>query len=729
MDEHDQHDIEPSRVVLIADDDEGLRVMIRAALEQDGWTVEEARDGISACAAFEHIQPDIVLLDVSMPHLDGIGACAKLRTLRGGNRVPVLMVTGLDDDDSVSRAYEAGATDFLSKPFNFKILRQRLHYMYRAKEAAAELQTERDFASAVVDTAGALVLVLDAEGRILRFNRTCQHSSGYVLEEVQHRCPWEILSDKTSADTDRLMFAELIAKKETVHYEGTWIAKDGTARTMTWSNALLTNDKGEVENVVYTGLDITDINEAKEKARFLASYDPLTGLPNRRLVVDRIDQAISATVAGDCGQLAVLFIDLDRFKDINATLGRSAGDAVIKGVAERLAKSLRLSDVLARSTASLRGELGRLGGDQFTVLITGVADANETASIIERLQRALNRPFKIEGGEYSLTATLGATLCPTDGTETESLLRNAESAMRAAREQQRGTYHFYSPAMHNSVSERVTLESELRQAIDRGQLVLHYQPKVAADTRRITGAEALVRWQHPSRGLMPPAKFIHIAEDSGLIVPLGEWVLRAACEEVTNWLEAGIRPVPVAVNLSSAQFRTDNLLGTVVSILNGSSLDPTFLAFEITESVIMRDAHEANQILTRLRELGIHTAIDDFGTGYSALAALKALPVDTLKIDRAFVRDLSESHEDMAIVKAVIAMAHGLGLTVVAEGVESDDQAAFLAQEQCDELQGFLVSPPVPAETFSAMIREASDRHETLERRPSKDNLVLSHTR
>jgi diguanylate cyclase (GGDEF)-like protein/PAS domain S-box-containing protein len=712
----DQHDIEPGRVVLIADDDAGLRVMIRAALEQDGWTVEEAQDGLSACAAFESVHPDVVLLDVSMPRLDGFEACAQLRTLPGGDHVPVLMITGMDDEDSVSRAYEVGATDFLSKPFNFKILLQRLHYMYRAKMAATELQAERDFASAVVDTAGALVLVLDAEGRILRFNRACQLASGYALEEVKHRHAWEILSDEASADTNRLLLEKLIADKETVHYEGTLRAKDGSTRAVTWSNALLTNDKGEVQNVVCTGLDVTDINEAKERARFLTSYDPLTGLPNRQLIGDRIDQAISASEARNCGQLAVLFIDLDRFKDINATLGRSAGDAVIRSVVERLTQSLRLSDVLSRSATSLRGELGRLGGDQFTVLVTGVVGANDVAGIIERLQRTFHRPFKIEGVDYSVTASFGATLCPTDGNEAESLLRNAESAMYAAREQQRGTYHFYSPSMHKGVSERVTLESELRLAIDRGQLVLHYQPKVAADTRRITGAEALVRWQHPSRGLIPAADFVHIAEESGLVVSLGEWVIRAASEQIANWQEAGTRPLPVSVNVSSAQFRTDSLLGTVISVLNESSLDPTYLALEITESVIMRDAHEATQILERLRELGIHTTIDDFGTGYSTLSALKDLRVNTLKLDRAFVRDLPESREDKEIVKAVIAMAHGLGLTVAAEGVESDDQAACLTQVRCDELQGTLFGPPVPAEAFSATIREQDDRHETLER-------------
>ena len=284
------------------------------------------RNGQAACVEFERVHPDIVLLDVSMPVLDGFDACAKLRTLRGGAHIPVLMVTGLDDQDSISRAYEVGATDFLPKPFNFKILRQRLQYMYRGKQAATALQTERDFASAVVETAGALVLVLDQGGRILRFNRKCQLTSGYSPEEVKHQHVWEILSDKASVDTDRFMFKKLLTEKGTVHYEGTWLAKDGTTRDVTWSNALLMNDNGQVENVVCTGLDITEQNSAKEEARFLASYDPLTGLPNRRLIVDRIEQAISASEPEDSGQLAVLFIDLDRFKDINATLGRGRAD-------------------------------------------------------------------------------------------------------------------------------------------------------------------------------------------------------------------------------------------------------------------------------------------------------------------------------------------------------------------------------------------------------------------
>ena len=424
-------------------------------------------------------------------------------------------------------------------------------------------------------------------------------------------------------------------------------------------------------------------------------------------MAERVGQAIVAADEG-CQQLAVLFLDLDRFKYVNATLGHAVGDQLLKGVAERLAKSLRLSDVLARHRQGLRTELGRLAGDDFTVLLTGVSHAKEVAGIIERLQGALHRPFKLEEQEYMVTASVGATLYPADQTDSEGLLRNAESAMCASRDERRGGYHFYSAAMHTSVSRRFSMESELRHAIERGELVLHYQPKVSVETRAIVGAEALVRWQHPSRGLLPPATFIEVAEETGLIVPLGEWVLREACNQVMSWTEKGLRPVPVAVNLSSAQFHLDDLLARIVLILNETAMDTDFLAIEVTESVIMRDARQASELLSRLNELGVQVAIDDFGTGYSSLSSLKDLPVHNLKIDRAFIEDLAESPKDVAVTRAIIAIGHGLGLTVVAEGVESEEQFAILREEKCDEIQGFLISPPVPGDQFTSWL---SDRH------------------
>jgi diguanylate cyclase (GGDEF)-like protein/PAS domain S-box-containing protein len=693
------------RTVLVVDDDATIRRIIRRALEKDDWAVEEADNGLAAGAAVERCRPDLVLLDVEMPELNGYDTCARLRTLPGGEKLPILMITGRDDKQSIAEAYRTGATDFLSKPFDYTVLRQRVQYMYRASQALGQLQSERDFVSATFDASAALVLSLDADGRILRFNPSCERASGLSLKDVQHRFFWDIFSDAEEGEQERLMFERLVCERNTKHNEGSWTATDGTRREIAWSNAVCVGSDGKLEQVVCTGLDITERNQAQDEVRFLASYDPLTGLPNRRLMLERVDQAIAAADA-DGQQLAVLLLDLDRFTHVNATVGHAVGDLLLRDVSQRLSKSLRLSDVLARHSRDLRTELGRIGGHEFTVLLTGVSRPKEVVGVIERLQRGLDRPFRCEEREYALTASVGATLYPSDGTDAEGLLRNAESAMEAARRQRPGSYHFYSASMRTSISHRLSLESELRYAIGRGELVLHYQPKVDAATRSLVGAEALVRWQHPDRGLVPPADFIDIAEETGLILPIGEWVLREACTQVMDWLESGLRAVPVAVNLSSAQFHLEDLLGQMVSVLNDTGMDPRYLGIEVTESMIMRDAGEAHAILDRLKMLGVRVAIDDFGTGYSALSAIKTLPFHDLKIDRVFIKDIAEIGEDLAIAKAIITMAHGLGLKVVAEGVESEEQLTILHQEGCDEVQGFLISPAVPSDQFAAMLHD-----------------------
>ena len=700
----------PRRTALVADDDEGLRLLVRLALEDSGWVVEEAEDGASACRAVERLHPDIVLLDVEMPELDGFEACARLRSLPGGKNLPVLMITGMDDQASISRAYEVGATDFLSKPFNLTVLTQRVQYMYRSRQASRALHHEHDFVSMIVGTSAALVVVLDPHGRVIRFNPSCERVSGYSEREAKGRFVWDILSeDPEGNDRERMMFEQLVAERATNDYQGVWTTKEGDTRQIAWSNSVFVNNDGSAENVVYTGLDATDRNQAEERIRFLDSYDPLTGLPNRRLTTERLQEAI-ATADVDGLRLAVIVLDLDRFKHINATLGHGGGDLMLSEVAKRLAKSLRLSDMLSRRVSDIRMELGRIGGDEFTVLLPGVPDANAVVAVIERLQDSLARPIRVEGQEYTIRASVGATLYPDDGVDAESLLSNAESAMNAAREECRGHFHFYSESLHSIVSNRLSIETELRQGIERGELVLHYQPKVLGETGMVCGAEALVRWQHPSQGLLAPDMFIDIAEETGLIVPLGEWVLREACTQVTSWLAAGLRAVPVAVNLSSVQFHLKDLLERVSFILNSTNMDTNYLDLEITESTIMRNTSDARQVISRLNELGVKVAIDDFGTGYSALGSLKSLPFHSLKIDRTFVKDLAEGSSDVAITQAIITMAHGLGLTVVAEGVETQQQLDILRGQKCDEIQGFLISRPVPAEEFTAMLRDGNVR-------------------
>ena len=417
-----------NRAVLVADDHAPTRRLIRAALEPDGWIVEEAADGAQACELVLRLQPDIIMLDVEMPKIDGFQACARLRTQRGSQHTPIMMITVKDDQESISRAYGAGATDFLSKPLKYTILRQRLESMYRAEQDRRNLRSERDFASAVVEHSAALVVILDTTGRVIRFNASCERVSGYSLSDIKGKKPWDVLSNPEDRGGERNAFERLITERGSNGYEGTWTAKDGSRHEITWSNSVLLDSEGAIEHVVCTGLDVTARNRAEERARFLASYDPLTSLPNRRLVTERLDQATAGATAEQ--RLAVLILDLDRFTDVNATWGYSAGDELLKEVSDRLAKSLRLSSVLARHNPELRTELGRLGGDEFVILTTGVREANEVAPLVERLQQTLSRPLRCQDQEFTMTASVGVALYPEDGTDSETLLKNAETAMR-----------------------------------------------------------------------------------------------------------------------------------------------------------------------------------------------------------------------------------------------------------------------------------------------------------
>ena len=692
--------------MVVADDDVNTRLFIRTALEADGWTVHEAVDGAEACDVVERVEPNAVLLDVGMPKMGGFEACTRLRRLRSARHIPVMMLTALDDQESIDQAYDVGATDFISKPFNYRILTQRLRYMYRAEQDARALRNERDFVSAVVDNSAALVVILDPQGRILRFNESCERVSGYSLDDVTGKAFWDVLTDPDARNREQVAFERLVAERSRSHYEGIWTTKDGSQRELAWSNSVLLNPEGDVEHVVCTGLDITERNEAEDKVRFLASYDPLTGLPNRKLVTEQLKEDIAAA---DGRQLAILIVNLDRFKQVNATLGRRGGDMLLVEVADRLAKSLHLSHALTPHNPDFCAKLGRLGGDEFIALLGGVADATEVVAIIERLQCALRRPFKCGDQEFRITASIGAALFPADGVDSETLLANAESATHSARKERRGNCHFYSVAIHSGVSDLLSLEAELSQAVDRGELELYYQPKVLTGSGHLAGAEALVRWNHPSRGLLSPTVFIDVAEDSGLIESIGEWVLRQACHQVTSWLESGLQPVPVAANLSPAQFHGSDLVARIALILNDTALDPRYLGIEVTESAIMRDTQKAHDILCRLEELGVRVSIDDFGTGYSTLSWLKDLSVSQLKIDRAFVVDLASNARDVAITRAIITMAHGLEMTVVAEGVESEAQLAILREEACDEIQGFLIGRPMPCDQFARLLDQRVD--------------------
>ncbi len=435
--------------------------------------------------------------------------------------------------------------------------------------------------------------------------------------------------------------------------------------------------------------------QAEERIRHLAHYDELTGLANRSMFSQRLSHAIAQARRNDT-QLAVLFIDLDRFKNINDTLGHEAGDSVLKEVAGRLHECLRESDTV-----------GRLSGDEFVVLLEGMPQSMHCAEVAQKILTAVARPFALDTQEFHLTASIGISTYPADSEDLQSLLKNADVAMYRAKELGKNNFQFYSSQMNIHTLERLALESDLRRALERNEFVLHYQPKVDIRSGHIIGMEALVRWQHPTKGLIPPMQFIPLAEETGLIVPIGEWVLRTACARNKSWQEQGLPPLCIAVNLSARQFTNEYLVQDVLRVLNETGLDATFLELEITESMVMHDPEHAIELLNKLKAIGISISIDDFGTGYSSLSYLKRFPIDSVKIDRSFIRDLPLDGDDAAITQAIIAMAHGLKLKVIAEGTETGEQLSFLHAHGCDEMQGYYFSKPLPEHDFFLLVQNS----------------------
>ncbi len=437
-----------------------------------------------------------------------------------------------------------------------------------------------------------------------------------------------------------------------------------------------------------------DRKRAEATVEHQAHYDLLTNLPNRTTFKDRLTVALAQT-GRNRKMLAILFVDLDRFKTIVDTLGHTIGDKLLRGVAERLRASLEDGDTLAR-----------MGGDEFVILLPQITRTDRAVRVAQRVLEAIKPPFHFDQHELHLTMSIGITLYPYDGEDADTLLKNADTALYRAKEHGRNNYQLYTPAMNARAFERLALENSLRKALERREFLIHYQPQVHMKTGAIVGTEALLRWQHPDLGLVYPAEFISIAEETGLITPLGEWVIRTACAQNKAWQKAGLPPMTVAVNLSARQFQQLDLVETVARILKETGLEACWLEMEITEGIAMQNADYTNVLLRGLKEMGVKVALDDFGTGYSSLSYLKRFPIDTLKIDQSFVRDLATDPNDAAIANAVIVLAHSLKLLVVAEGVEQPEQENYLRQHQCDISQGFLFSIPLPADALEALVRK-----------------------
>ncbi len=563
------------------------------------------------------------------------------------------------------------------------------------QRAEAAVRAERDFSDAVVETVDSLIVVLDREGRIVRFNRACERVTGYTADEVRGRIARDLFVPPEEREGARAVAAVLHAGGLPVAYENHWLTRAGDRRLIAWSNAALRGLDGRVSHLIGTGIDITERARAEHLLRHHALHDALTGLPNRTLFGDRLEHAVRAATR-DHAPLALLLLDLDHFKDINDALGHPVGDRLLREVAARLGTAIRAADTVAR-----------LGGDEFAVIVPG-ADASGAAHVARTLHQALTAPLVLDDHALHVAASIGGALFPTHGADTDTLLRHADAALYLAKRERRG-YAVYDPAQDRDTLAHVTRTAALRAAIAQGALVLHYQPKVALASGQRRWVEALVRWPHPVEGLIPPDAFIPLAEETGLIDPLTRWVLAEALRQRRVWQQAGY-DVTVEVNMSAVTLRDAAFPDTVAALLRTDDTPPARLRLELTESALMTDPGGAAALLDQLNALGVRSVIDDFGTGYSSLAYLTQLPVDELKIDRSFVRTMAAESASAAIVRATIGLAHSLGLTVVAEGVEDRATWDLLAQLGCDLAQGYYISRPLPAPELLTWLRTASPR-------------------
>ncbi|WP_436394972.1 putative bifunctional diguanylate cyclase/phosphodiesterase [Acidithiobacillus ferriphilus] len=621
--------------LLIVDDKEANVLLLERMLRGAGYaSIASTTVSHAVCELHRKNRYDLILLDLQMPGMDGFRVMECLKAIELDGYLPVLVITAQPEHQL--RALQAGAKDFISKPFDLPEVLMRIRNML--------------------------------EVRLL--HRESKHHCRMLEETVQ----------------------ELRAAESGLRTTKAALSKEKAAL----DEHILQLQQANEHLVVATikAHELTDqIQAAREQMDYTAQHDALTGLPNRLLLQDRLGQAIEAARRQE-RPLAVMFLDLDRFKYVNDSLGHAIGDQLLQSVAQRLKSGLRHSDTISRQ-----------GGDEFIVLLPNIEHVEDAALSADKILAALTPPHRIGEHEFHISVSIGISIYPDDGQDTEILLKSADAAMYYAKENGRNTYKFFEQEMNARVVQRQSIETGLRRALERQEFVLHYQPVIHLLSGKTVGVEALIRWQHPERGILLPEEFVPIAEECGLILPMGRWVLHEACSQAQAWIQAGFPPITVAINTSAFEFRGKNFVENIRATLAETGLAPHFLELEMTETVLMSDSVSTNSVLNALVDMGIKLAIDDFGTGYSSLSYLRQYPVDALKIDQSFVGQMTSSADGAAIVSAVISLGINLKKRTVAEGIETAEQHALLLALHCDEGQGYYFSPPVPAGEFAALLQ------------------------
>jgi diguanylate cyclase (GGDEF)-like protein/PAS domain S-box-containing protein len=693
----------PSKILVVDDTSANLGILVEH-LEEHGYQVLVALSGYEALERLRYVQPDLILLDVMMPGIDGFETSRRIKENERSQDIPIIFMTALTDVDSKVAAFDAGGVDYISKPFQVDELmaRVRTHLALRAGQVRLEQQAARLAAEIsartlaetflqdsevrhrrLFETAADGILVLDCETAVIDdLNMSLADMLGVAPESLKGRHVDELTAFRSMGGAD----AMLKALSQTGHMqwdEWRWKRPDGAE---VWAEVAGTIYRaGDRQLVQCTFRDTRSRHEAEARIRYLALHDALTGLPNRTLLMDRLGQAIGQA-RRDRNQVGLLLLDLDHFKHINDSLGHFVGDGLLEEVARRLRSVLRETDTAAR-----------LGGDEFVVAAAGLEGPADAEALARRIIEALAPNCVIDGHELHISTSIGVSLYPTDGDSAAALLRAADTAMYQAKKNGRGDFRLFTPDMSVAAERWHRLSNDLRGACERGELVIEYQPQLMADNTTINALEALLRWRHPTEGVISPELFIPLLEEQGGIIDVGRWVLRTACAQNAAWQAQGLPKVRVAVNLSAKQFYNGDILEAVRDALEISGLEPHWLELELTESLTLDGSETTLRIMHQLKALGVHLALDDFGTGWSSLSYLRQFPLDRLKIDRSFVRDLVGDASTGAIVDCILDLARSLNLHCVAEGVETHEQLARLRIGHCPEVQGFLFSAAVPA--------------------------------
>jgi diguanylate cyclase (GGDEF)-like protein/PAS domain S-box-containing protein len=690
----------PQTVLLIHDDIGKAKVVKDALLNSlDGFFVvkwvELCSEGLRRLRRDGRERIAAILVNLFLPDCEGVETFDRI--FRASPDVPILVLSSLEHESAAKLAVQRGAQDYLLEDdLDGYLLPKALRNMLERASNAEALFREKERAQVTLDSIGDAVVCTDVSGNVTFLNPIAEALTGWPADEAVGR-PFiqvfriiDVSNHRRAIDP---MASVIKANKASNLPEGSiLIRRDGIESAIEDSTAPIHDRRGRVTGGVMVFHDVTQARAMAQKMSHLAQYDYLTDLPNRLLLNDRLSQAVSAAHRHQ-NHLAVLYVDVDRFKHVNDSLGHLIGDKLLLSIAHRLVASVRSSDTISRQ-----------GGDEFVILLSSIAHAADAALSAQKILTAASMPYRVEQHDLQITVSVGIAIYPDDGADAETLVKNADIAMLSAKDNGRNNYQFFKPTMNEHALERQSIEGNLRHALDRGEFILHYQPKVDLEAQTLTGAEALIRWRQPERGIVFPKDFIPIAEQCGYIVPIGRWVLREACRQRRTWLDAHLAPIPIAINISAVELRSNNFVEHVRDILQETGLEPRYLELELTETAFMQDPQSTIAVLQALKDIGIKLTLDDFGTGYSSLSYLKRFPIDALKIDKSFVRGLCTDSDDSKLVSAVINLGRSFHLQVIAEGVETREQFIALQAQNCAEGQGYYFQKPIAADEFAKLL-------------------------